>query len=416
MVLKSVPAGVGYAGAVYLAAKSASGSGCILSVQEMTDPGRGMGMEPVDLFYSYAHEDELLRDELAGHLKIMERRGVIRAWHDRCLTPGQTWGNAIDSQLEKADLVLLLVSADFIKSDYIWSHELDVAMKRHERGDASVVPVMLRAVDITDAPFAVLQGLPTDLKPVTSWPNRDEAWTDVAKGIRHTVEQIRRKWIQIPPSLPAAMVAEPGCEDGPRFSPKAIPNDLAKFEGEYGRTPLRKLASDPLLDRVVTEFSAKVTEAAKARGAQDVDLAQAEQYARALIDATDQKRILWVDDQPDNNRLETAALAKLQVEVVAVTSTKDALARLASDPEPFDLVLSDWQRPELHLDTLSAGIHLLRQLRQHNLTIPVVFYHGGADGRERSARRKQALREGALGEAVMPDELLGLVISAIGLH
>lgn len=375
-----------------------------------------MGMEPVDLFYSYAHEDESLRDELAGHLKIMERRGVIRAWHDRCLTPGKTWGNAIDSQLEKADLVLLLVSADFIKSDYIWSHELDVAMKRHERGDASVVPVMLRAVDITDAPFAALQGLPTDLKPVTSWPNRDEAWTDVAKGIRRMVEQIRTKWTQVPPSLPAAMVAEPGCEDGPRFSPKTIPNDLARFEGEYGRPSPRKLASDPLLDRVVKEFSSKVKEAAKARGAQDVDSAQAEQYARALIDATDQKRILWVDDQPDNNRLETAALAKLQVEVVAVTSTKDALARLASDPEPFDLVLSDWQRPELHLDTLSAGIHLLRQLRQHNLTIPVVFYHGGADGRERSARRKQALSEGALGEAIMPDELLGLVISAIGLH
>lgn len=373
-------------------------------------------MEPVDLFYSYAHEDESLRDELAGHLKIMERRGVIRAWHDRCLTPGKTWGNAIDSQLEKADLVLLLVSADFIKSDYIWSHELDVAMKRHERGDASVIPVMLRAVDITDAPFAALQGLPTDLKPVTSWPNRDEAWTDVAKGIRCMVEQIRTKWTQVPPSLPAAMVAEPGCEDGPRFSPKTIPNDLARFEGEYGRPSPRKLASDPLFDRVVKEFSSKVKEAAKARGAQDVDSAQAEQYARELIDTPDQKRILWVDDQPDNNRLETAALAKLQVEVVAVTSTKDALARLASDPEPFDLVLSDWQRPELHLDTLSAGIHLLRQLRQHNLTIPVVFYHGGADGRERSARRKQALREGALGEAVMPDELLGLVISAIGLH
>ena len=120
-------------------------------------------MEPVDLFYSYAHEDESLRDELAGHLKIMERRGVIRPWHDRCLAPGQKWDNEINAQLATADLVLLLVSADFIKSDYIWSHELDVAMKRHERGEASVVPVMLRAVDITDAPFAALQGLPTDL-------------------------------------------------------------------------------------------------------------------------------------------------------------------------------------------------------------------------------------------------------------
>ena len=119
-------------------------------------------MEPVDLFYSYAHEDETLREELAGHLKIMERRGVIRPWHDRCLAPGEKWDDEINTQLTTADLVLLLVSKDFIQSDYIWSHELAIAMKRHERGEASVVPVMLRAVDITDAPFAALQEVPAD--------------------------------------------------------------------------------------------------------------------------------------------------------------------------------------------------------------------------------------------------------------
>ena len=63
-------------------------------------------MEPVDLFYSYAHEDEKLRDELAGHLKIMERRNVIRPWHDRCIAPGQNWEHEIDTQLTTADLVL----------------------------------------------------------------------------------------------------------------------------------------------------------------------------------------------------------------------------------------------------------------------------------------------------------------------
>ena len=372
-------------------------------------------MEPVDLFYSYAHEDEALRDELAGHLKIMERRGVIRPWHDRCLTHGQKWDGEINTQLETADLVLLLVSKDFINSDYIWSHELDVAIKRHERGEASVVPVMLRAVDITDAPFAALQGLPTDLRPVTSWPNLDEAWTDVAKGIRRTVEQIRSKWSEMPASPPPSMAPAAASEDGPSFSRRMTSDDMARFESGLGHIPLRKVLSDPLLDRIVKEFSAKVTEAAKARGAQDVNQAQAEQYARALIDSPDQKRVLWVDDRPDNNRLETAALAKLQIEVVAVTSTKDALARLDSDSEPFDLVLSDWQRPELHLDTLSAGIHLLRQVRERRLSVPVVFYHGSVDERERVDRREQALREGAFGEAVMPDELLGLVTKALAI-
>jgi DNA-binding NtrC family response regulator len=78
-------------------------------------------------------------------------------------------------------------------------------------------------------------------------------------------------------------------------------------------------------------------------------------------------------------------------------------------------VLSDWQRPELHLDTLSAGIYLLRQVREHHLTVPVIFYHGSFDERERAARRVQAIREGAFGEAVMPDELLGLVTKALAI-
>ncbi|TKB71706.1 MAG: TIR domain-containing protein [Nitrospira sp.] len=384
-------------------------------------------MEPVDLFYSYAHEDKSLRDELAGHLKIMERRGVIRSWHDGCLTPGQKWDDEINAQLQAADLVLLLVSTDFINSDYIWGHELDVAMKRHANGKISLVPVMLRAVDITGAPFADLQGLPTDRRPVTSWPNRDEAWTDVAKGIRKTVELIQAKWSQLAPSPaltpPAEAPAPPRAMASPAASgegqslrfvrPKEI---LLSSDKPTASTSPTVVTSDPLLDRVVKEFSAKVTEAAKSRGGHDLDPAMAKQYALTLIDAPDQKRILWVDDRPDNNRFEAAALAKLQIEVVAVTSTKAALARLASDPEPFDLVLSDWQRPELHLDTLSAGIHLLRQLRERHLTMPVVFYHASTSERERSARQELAIREGAFGEAVMPDELLGLVISALGVH
>ena len=148
-------------------------------------------MEPVDLFYSYAHEDETLRDKLAGHLKIMEWRGVLRSWHDRAIVPGEDWDQAIHEGLSTADLVLLLISVDFIAFDYIWSHELKVAMERHRSGDARVVPVILRAVDIEDAPFAGLQALPTDLRPVTLWANRDEAWTNVAKGIRRTVQEIQ---------------------------------------------------------------------------------------------------------------------------------------------------------------------------------------------------------------------------------
>jgi CheY-like chemotaxis protein len=374
-------------------------------------------VEPVDLFYSYAHEDKALRDELAGHLKIMERRGVIRPWHDRCLTPGEKWDGKIHESLQAADLVLLLISSDFISSDYIWSQELDIAMKRHERGEASVIPVLLRAVDIVGAPFEKLQGLPTDFRPVTSWPNRDEAWTDVAKGIRKTVENIQTKRPELPPLPPAAAPTMPVPAPAPSrdVAPAAenSPDQTAKAVSVTGSGGAQ---ADVLFNRVVKEFSDRIVEAGKARGMGTIDQAQTERYASLLINAPDQKRVLWVDDRPSNNRMETAALTKLQIEVVPVIGTKEALARLESDPEPFDLVLSDWARPELHLDTLSAGIHLLRQLHERSFSLPLIFYHGTSSEQERAERREQALREGAFGEAVMPNELLGLVTKALSLQ
>ncbi|MBK9948027.1 MAG: TIR domain-containing protein [Nitrospira sp.] len=374
-------------------------------------------MEPVDLFYSYAHEDNALRDELAGHLKIMERRGVIRPWHDRCLTPGEKWDGKIHESLQAADLVLRLISSDFISSNYIWSQELDVAMKRHERGEASVIPVLLRAVDIAGAPFEKLQGLPTDFRPVTSWPNRDEAWTDVAKGIRKTVEHIQTKRPELPPLPPAAVPTMPAPIPAPSRDvvPEAERNPDQTVKA-VNITGSRGAQADVLFGRVVREFSDRIVEAGKARGMDAIDQAQTERYASLLIDVPDQKRVLWVDDRPSNNRMETAALSKLQIEVVPVIGTKEALGRLESDPEPFDLVLSDWVRPELHLDTLSAGIHLLRQLRKRQIPVPVVFYHSTSSEQERDQRREQALREGAFGEAVMPDELLGLVTKTLALQ
>lgn len=387
-------------------------------------------MEPVDLFYSYAHEDRPLRDELAKHLKIMERRGVIRPWHDGCIVPGQAWNKEISDKLESADLVLLLISLDFMDSEFIWSQELDTAMKRHARGEASVVPVMLKAYDIEGAPFAKLQGLPSDLRPVTSWPIRDEAWTDVAKGIRRTVEHIQahRKEAAVPghaeppasPAAPSASEAGVAVAALPTKGEVPLPPAITASARVGTVDPTARvaasLAADPLLARVVEEFSSQVAEAAKARGAAGIDTGSAQRAALALIDAPEQKRVLWVDDRPSNNRREAAALAKLQIEVVQVTDTDAALARIASDPEAFDLVLSDWTRPEPLEGAPSAGIRLLRGLRRDWRDMPVVFYHGSFDPQRRQALHDLALAEGAYGEAVMPVELLGLVSGALGLH
>ena len=376
-------------------------------------------MEPVDLFYSYAHEDEKLRDELDGHLALLRRKGVIRPWHDRGIVPGQQWDEAIDRELSTADLILLLVSMDFLNSDYIWGKELATAIERARRGDASVIPVLLRAVDIEDAPFAHLQGLPTDLRPVTSWPNRDEAWTDVAKGIRRAVEVIRQRWASAPPPAPPP----PPGPSAPRSSGSGTAVASAPLPEETMHSlemarPVPKMAAaedartDTLLQRAIGAFADELALAARIKGVEGIASGEAAGLAEALIDMPEQKRVLWVDDQPDNNRHELAALAKLQVEVVSVRSTAEALERLDADEDGFDLVVSDWDRPEPLDGAASAGLKLLGALAARPRRPPVVFYHAEFDPGRRAARRKTLLRAGGFGEAVRPGELLALIRSA----
>jgi hypothetical protein len=148
------------------------------------------GGTPVRIFVSYAHEDDALRDELMTHLSLLVRQGLIAPWQDRSIRPGDDWESAIDENLEAADIVLLLVSADFMASDYIESKELRRALERHDAGEARVIPVILRPVDWESSPFGRLQAIPKDAKPVTTWPDRDEAWANVVKSLRSAVANL----------------------------------------------------------------------------------------------------------------------------------------------------------------------------------------------------------------------------------
>lgn len=149
--------------------------------------------EAIAVFFSYAHEDETLRDKLANHLKLLERQGVIQSWHDRQILAGTEWQGQIDGNLEKSQIILLLISSDFLASDYCYDIEMKRALERHEAGEARVIPIVLRPVDnLWKAPFGKLQALPTDGKPVTRWENQDEAFANIARGIRLTAEAWQR--------------------------------------------------------------------------------------------------------------------------------------------------------------------------------------------------------------------------------
>ncbi|HEY0071949.1 MAG TPA: toll/interleukin-1 receptor domain-containing protein, partial [Chloroflexia bacterium] len=149
--------------------------------------------KPLEVVYSYAHEDRRLRKQLETHLSILKNNGVITDWYDRNISAGTEWEQEIDEHLNSADIILLLISADFLASRYCYSVEMKRAMERHEAGEARVIPVILRDVVWKGAPFGKLQALPTDGKPVTSWSNRDRAFANVARGIKEAAEKLRQQ-------------------------------------------------------------------------------------------------------------------------------------------------------------------------------------------------------------------------------
>ncbi len=141
------------------------------------------------VFFSYSHDDEEQRNQLEKHMALLKRQGLIDAWHDRRIGAGEHIDDAIDAEVDRADIILLLVSASFIASDYCYSKEMLRAMERHERGEARVVPVIVRNCDWHGAPFGGLKAVPKDGKAITSWANPDDAYTDVAREVRALVER-----------------------------------------------------------------------------------------------------------------------------------------------------------------------------------------------------------------------------------
>lgn len=148
---------------------------------------RPQGKRKVKLFYSYSHKDEDFREMLEKHLSKLRRQGIISDWHFRKISPGKEWDGEIKSQLNSSDIILLLVSPDFIRSTYCNDIEVKRAMKRHRNKEAVVIPVILRPVEWEKFPFGKLQALPEGAKAITEWRSRDEAFKNIAEGIRQVV-------------------------------------------------------------------------------------------------------------------------------------------------------------------------------------------------------------------------------------
>jgi hypothetical protein len=174
------------------------------------------GTKTTKVFISYSHKDEKLREALEAHLKVLRDQSVISTWNDRRITAGRDWAGLIDEHLNTAAVILLLISAEFIASEYCNDKELKRALERHRAGEARVVPVILRPVDLQGSPLASLQALPKDGKAVTLWRSRDRAFQNISEGVRK-------------------IVAELGCDDqfgGQRTPPETVRDGYVSSEQE----------------------------------------------------------------------------------------------------------------------------------------------------------------------------------------
>nr|WP_288210138.1 toll/interleukin-1 receptor domain-containing protein [uncultured Dysgonomonas sp.] len=150
-------------------------------------------MEKVSVFISYSHEDETYKDKLEKHLSILKRNEIIETWHDRKIVPGEEWDKIIKQELESAQIILLLVSVDFLNSDYCYDVEIKRAVERHNSGEAVLIPIILRKCDWKDTSFSKIQALPKNADPVKSFNDEDEAFYSITEGIKSSISKLREK-------------------------------------------------------------------------------------------------------------------------------------------------------------------------------------------------------------------------------
>jgi Tfp pilus assembly protein PilF len=150
-------------------------------------------VKAMKVFYCYARKDKSLRDQLGIHLAALKREGLIVEWYDHDILPGADWAQEIDTQLNTANIILLLISSNFMHSDYCYN-EMCRALDRHKDGKAHVIPIILRPITHWEkTPIGTLQVLPTGGKPIMSWSSHDEAFRNVAEGIAQVANALLKQ-------------------------------------------------------------------------------------------------------------------------------------------------------------------------------------------------------------------------------
>ncbi len=190
-------------------------------------------------FISYSHVDENYRNELQKHLVSLQHQGIVETWHDRRIVAGEEWAGSIDAELRRADIILLLVSSDFIASYYCYELEMKEALARHERGEAVVIPIILRPCHWTGLPFGKLQAATKEGKAVEKYPSLDDAFLEITKNIETVAKRLTVQSNKSPASISTTSTLPANSGKSkiasqvsvlPRSSNLAIPNTFSDHD------------------------------------------------------------------------------------------------------------------------------------------------------------------------------------------
>ncbi len=192
------------------------------------------------LVFSYSHADEALRNELEKHLSPLKRLGKITTWHDRCIIPGQEFENQIDHYFSQADIILLLISSDFIASDYCYQVEMTNALERHNRGEAVIIPVILRECDWHQLPFGRIMAATIDGKPITKFASHDDGYFQVAGAVSRAIANLEAKKPHQATQISSPVSANPTFQAietvfAPRSSNLSLPKRFTDLDKDRAR-------------------------------------------------------------------------------------------------------------------------------------------------------------------------------------
>lgn len=157
-----------------------------------------MNKNSLEIFMAYSHKDQEIRNRLDQHLTLLKRKDLINTWYDGLIEPGKEWDFLIKEKLDASDIIILLVSIDFIYSNYSYNVEMLRAIERHEKGEVKVIPILVSYCPWQDSPFAKLQILPRDATPIKSWNDTDEILYKISEEIKQIVQsEIEKRDIKI---------------------------------------------------------------------------------------------------------------------------------------------------------------------------------------------------------------------------